>query len=253
VSGANLPRRGRRKLLAIVIGLIIGSTAMSKGFFTDKAGAALEAAIAADDAQAIERALAAGAQVNARGRHNATPLMVAVDRLKPRAVAALLARGADPNLKADDGTSAVSLAVENYRQAPQLMEMLFAAGGNPNMRRPNDDPVIKRFTNDHTCEYIRKMKNYGADLDVITRTGYPLILAAGTAQDWDVVWCLIELGAKYNYDESSPGWPLTRTLAGTFPAPDSPIYPYKVKVWEFLKSKGLPVPPLNEPIQPIKR
>lgn len=46
---------------------------------------------------------------------------------------------------------------------------------------------------------------------------------------------------------------MTRTLRGTFPTPDSPIYPYKVKVWEFLKSKGLPVPPLNEPIQPMKR
>ncbi|MFN7779339.1 MAG: ankyrin repeat domain-containing protein [Betaproteobacteria bacterium] len=226
---------------------------MSKGFFTEGPGAALEAAIVADDPQAIERALAAGAQVNARGRRNATPLMVAVDRLKPRAVTTLLARGADPNLKADDGTSAVSLAVENYRQAPELMEMLFAAGGNPNMRRPDDDPVIIRFVADHNCDYIRKMKNYGADLDIKTRAGRPLILSTGTAQDWDVVWCLIELGAKYSYDESSPGWPLTRTLEGTFPSPDSPIYPYKVKVWEFLKSKGLPVPPLNEPIQPIRR
>jgi hypothetical protein len=131
--------------------------------------------------------------------------------------------------------------------------MLFAAGGNPNMRRPNDDPVIKRFTNDHNCEYIRKMKNYGADLNVITRDGDPLIIDAATARDWDVVWCLIELGAKYDYNEATSRSSIGRSLGGTYPAPDSPIYPYKVKVWEFLKSKGLPVPPLNEPIQPIKR
>ena len=47
--------------------------------------------------------------------------MLAVDRLRQQAVAELLARGADPNLKAADGASAVSLAFESQAKAPELM------------------------------------------------------------------------------------------------------------------------------------
>lgn len=207
--------------------------------------AKLEAAVRADDREAIAAAVAAGANVNARGIHNITPLMMAVDRLKRNAVIELLARGANPNLKADDGASPVSLAVENYRDAPDIMFAVFKNGGDPNIRRPNDDPVIKRFLNDRNCEFIRHMKTLGADLDVTTRSGDPIITAASTAGDWDVVWCLIELGAKYDYEKTSRA-PLTRSLAGTFPSFDSPIFPYKKKVWQFFKDHGIPVQPLRE-------
>ena len=169
---------------------------------------------------------------------------VAVDRVKPRAVGELLARGADPNLRADDRASAVSLAVENYRDAPELMFKVLRGGGDPNTRRPDDDPVIMRFVNDCNCEYIRHMKDLGANLDIRTRADDPLITDAAVGQDWDVVWCLIELGAKYDYEQTSR-LPITESLAGTFPSPDSPLYPYKVKVWELLKARGIAVPPLN--------
>lgn len=221
-----------------------GNRKMDNTFFSG-AESKLEAAIRADNRTAIAVALGAGANVNARGIHNITPLMLAVDRLKLQAVTELLARGANPNLKADDGASAVSLAVENYRDAPDIMFAVFKGGGDPNMRRPDDDPVVKRFLNDRNCEYIRHMKALGADLDITTRGRDPIITGASTAGDWDVVWCLIELGAKYDYEKTSRA-PLTRSLAGTFPSFDSPIFPYKQKVWQFFKDHGIPVQPLRE-------
>jgi ankyrin repeat protein len=171
--------------------------------------------------------------------------MFAVDRQKQQAVAELLARGANPNLKADDGTSAVFLAVENYRDAPDIMFAVIKGGGDPNTRRPDDDPVIMRFLNDRNCEFIRHMKALGADLDITTRAGDPLITDASTARDWDVVWCMIELGAKYDYEKNSRS-PLSRSLAAKFPSPDSPIFPYKKKVWQFFKDHGIAVRPLSE-------
>jgi hypothetical protein len=171
--------------------------------------------------------------------------MIAVDRLKRQAVTELLAKGANPNLKADDGVSAVSLAVENYRDAPDIMFAIFKAGGDPNMRRPDDDPVIMRFMNDRNCEFIRHLKNFGADLDSKTRARDPIITDASTAGDWDVVWCLIELGAKYDYEKTSRR-PLTRSLAGTFPSFDSPNFPYKQKIWQFFKDHGIAVQPLRQ-------
>lgn len=218
---------------------------MKTGFFKQGTEAELELAIRSDDPVGIGRAIAAGAQVNARGLHNVTPLMIAVDRLKPKAVAELLARGANPNLKAADGASAVSLAVENYRHAPEIMFAVLRGGGDPNMRRPDGDPVIMRFVNDRNCQYIRQMKDLGANLNIVSRTNDPIIIEAAVGQDWDVVWCMLELGVKYDYELSSRS-PLSESLRGDFPAPDSPIYPYKKKVWQFLRDHGIAVPPLNE-------
>jgi uncharacterized protein len=221
-----------------------GSVTVTNRFFTEKEDL-LAAAIDADDRDAVRKAIEGGINVNVRGRQNVTPLMVAVDSLKQQAISELLALGADPNLKADDGSSAVSLAVENYRHAPEILDMLIGSGGDPNIRRPDNDPVVMRFINDRNCEYISKMKEFGADLDIRNRTKDPIITVAAVGQDWDTVWCLIELGAKYDYEQTSRR-PVSESLAGTFPAPDSPIYPYKVKVWEFLKSHGIAVPPLNK-------
>ena len=206
---------------------------------------ALEAAILVDDRAAVARAVAAGAKVNARDSNQVTPLMMAVDRLKQQAAAELLARGADPNLRAVDGASAVSLAVENHAKAPELMLSIFRAGGDPNMRNRGNDPVIMRFVNDQNCELIRQMKALGADIDALTRSRRALVLDAALGSDWDVVWCLLELGAKYDYAPGPPEHNLTQMLGSNFPAPDSPIYSYKVKVRDFLRSKGLPTPPLR--------
>jgi ankyrin repeat protein len=205
----------------------------------------LEAAIRGDDRAAIAAALGAGANVNARGSRNITPLMVAVGGLKRQAVTELLAKGANPNLKGDDGASAVSLAVENYRDAPEIMFAVFTGGGDPNIRSPDDDPVIKRFVNDRNCEFIRHMKDLGADLNIVTRGGDPIITVAGVVDDWDIVWCLIELGAKYDYELTSRS-PLSDSLASNMPSPDSPIFPYKQKVWQFLKDHGIAVQLMRE-------
>jgi ankyrin repeat protein len=215
---------------------------VNKPLFTDPKLMQLQRAIENQDAAGVQAALASGAPVNGRGRQQITPLMLAVDILALDPVLVLLKAGADPNLQADDGNSAVSLAVANYRRAPEVMRAVFAAGGNPNMRRPDDDPVIMRFVNDRSCEHIRYMKSLGADLEITTRTGDSLVSDTAVSGDWDVTWCLLELGA--NPTSAHSRLPLIRLLRGTFPAPDSPIYPYKLKVWQLMKDRGHPVEPL---------
>jgi len=171
--------------------------------------------------------------------------MLAVDTLKKTAVTELLARGANPNCKAEDGNSAVSLAVANYKHSPEIFFAVMKAGGDPNTRRPDNDPVIIRFINDCNCEYIRYMKSFGADLDIHTREDDPIIIDAGMGADWDVVWCLIELGAKYDYDATTSRDPLSVSVVAEFPSSDSPIYPYKKKVWHFLHDHGIKLKPLK--------
>ena len=249
---AKLPSRRRQLQACVLFALFttLGCTEAQKGnhdMSNSRFGsgeAALEAAILADDATGVARTIAAGARVNAQDVQQVTPLMLAVDRLKLNAVTALLAAGAAPNAKAVDGTSAMTLAAQNYQRAPELIFALIRAGGDPNSRRRDGDPIIISVINDRNCAYIRRMIAAGADVNALTRNKEPLLIDAATGSDWDVVWCLLELGAEYRQPSGPPDFNLSQILAGPMPSPDSPIYPFKVKVRDFLRAKGLPAPDL---------
>ena len=90
------------------------------------------------------------------------------------------------------------------------------------------------------------MKSLGANLDVLDRGGDPFITNVAMSADWDMVWALIELGAAYDYEHGDCRQPLSKSLGLRYPSPDSPLYPYKLKVWQFLKDKGLSVKPLQQ-------
>jgi len=217
-------------------------------FFLSGTQAVLEAAIRVDDSGEITRAIHDGASVNAVGKFKVTPLMVAVDTQSPRAVQALLAAGALPNARAQDGNGPVSLAVKSCRAKPYghaIMLAIFKGGGDPDTRQPDGDPVLMRFILDHDAAGLALMKSLGANLNILDRGGDPLITKVAMSQDWDMVWALIELGAEVDYEHGRSRQPLSLALKGGYPAPDSPLYPYKLKVWHFLKDKGIALPPLD--------
>ena len=219
----------------------------SNQFFASGPQAALEIAIRGNDAAAFARALADGAAVNATGKFDITPLMVAVDVQNLAAVDALLKAGALPNAKAADGNGPVSLAAKSYRAVPHGRDILVAvirAGGDPDTRQPDGDPVLMQFVLAHDAAGLKMMKALGANLDVVDRGGDPFVTNVAMSKDWDMVWALIELGAAYDYERGHCRQPLSKALSLRYPAPDSPLYPYKRKVWQFLKDKGLPVKPM---------
>jgi uncharacterized protein len=204
--------------------------------------AALERAIEADNPRAVDAAIAAGADANARGARGLTPLSFAVGTLHRKAAAALIARGADPNRKDDEGDNAVTLAATAYARDPQLLAMVLDAGGDPNTRFANGAPLITRFGNDYNFAAMTWLHKRGADIN-IDDDGQPLIVGYAWSVDWDVVWHLIELGARTDTPKAREG------LVATFGVPeatlpDSPLYPAKVKVWRHLKAQGAnPTPP----------
>lgn len=202
----------------------------------------LEIAIAADDPRAVRDAIAAGAQVNARGIHGVTPLIYAVGIRSKKAVEEMLKQKANPNLKDDELDSAVSLAVLHYEEDPRLLEMVMDAGGDPNLTGRDDFPVIMHFMINRNLEGVSYLHNKGANIDALVE-GWPLIVNAAYAVDWDMVAHLMDLGAKLDTVQASTG------LIEAFKVPgatlsDSPLYESKVRVWKRLKSLGYdPVPP----------
>ena len=239
-------------LLVAVACLLINSRVhamtSTNQFFTSGPQAALEIAIRDDDVAGIGNALHLGASVNATGKFNITPLMVAVDAQSPLAVQALLKDGALPNAMAQDRNGPVSLAVKSYLAKPhgrEIMLAIFKGGGNPDTRQPDGDPVLMRFIYDRNVADLTLMKTLGANLNILDRGGDPLVTKIAMAQDWDMVWAFIELGAEVNYENGKSRQPLSLALKGDYPAPDSPLYAYKAKVWQFLKDKGVALPPMK--------
>lgn len=223
-------------------------------FFSSGAQQQLELAIRADDAAAVDRLIASGAQANARGLHDVTPLMIGVDAQSPHAVAALLRVGADPNMKAADRAGPVHLAVESQLAKPNgraILAMVMKSGGDPNTLRPDGDPVIMRFTYDHDLDSVRWFASLGANLDIHGRTGRPIISDIAYAQNWDSVAVMMDLGARYDYEDT--GYPLSKALQTTYgSSPDSVLYPYKLKVWQALKDRGVSLAPLEALKPPTK-
>ncbi len=250
-----IDKRASRSAAVLLAALLCGSASTyadtmkpTNQFFDAGPQAALEIAIRTDDVSRIDDALKHGAAVNARGKFDITPLMVAVDAQRLRAVQALLKAGALPNALAKDGNGAVSLAVRSYLAQPngrQILRAILDGGGNPDTRQPDGDPVLMRFVLDRDVADLALMKQLGANLDIRDRGGDPLITKLAMAQDWDMVWAFIELGAEADYEHGRSRQPLSLALKGDYPARDSPLYPYKRKVWQFLKDKGVEVPPMS--------
>lgn len=204
--------------------------------------AALERAIEADDPAAVDAAIAGGAKANARGTHGVTPLSFAVGTGRKRAAQALVRHTADPNVKDEEGDNAVTLAVTAYARDPALLDLVLDAGGDPNTRRSDGAPVIVRFLNDRNMDAITYLHRRGASIDV-EDDGQFIVVRYGISADWDVVWHLIQLGARLDTPKVRDGMLFAFKNHG-FPSPDSPIYPFKVKTWQRLKELGLdPIPP----------
>ena len=98
-----------------------------------RASAALRAA-SVGDASALEKALAMGADPNARGRRGWTPLMYAANKGYTLLVPPLLKAGAKPNLRAADGATALFIAALHGRS--EIIAALMKAGADPSIKGP---------------------------------------------------------------------------------------------------------------------
>ena len=99
-------------------------------------GSAALRAAAAGNISALEKALAAGADPNARGGRGWTPLMHAANKGYKLLVPPLLKAGAKPDIQAADGATALFIAA--LRGHSGIVELLMKAGADPTIKGPKD-------------------------------------------------------------------------------------------------------------------
>lgn len=180
-------------------------------FFDDPQVVALCKAIEANDLDEIERLVKAGADVNAQGKGNMTPLLWALPDNKPERFGKLLEMGADPNVIFESdfntkmsgivpGDSVTHLVCRTH--FPGYFELVFDHGGDPNLVHPvsKDTPLTALITGSSVDrkKKLRTLIELGADVDHVNRLGSPpVITAVAHFGQYDLALMLLEVGANH--------------------------------------------------------
>lgn len=176
----------------------------AEDFFTDPLVIELCRAIEANDLDEIDRLVAAGADVNALGKDNMTPLLWAFPDNKLPRFTRLLEHGADPNVKILSRMNAPLLigdcvtTMAARTSFPGYLEAVLEHGGDPNIRGwLNETPIRIVITNNSDKKRrIRLLLDAGADINAHSWQTTPVMDAAswGTG-DFSLVLFLLEAGA----------------------------------------------------------
>lgn len=179
-------------------------------FFTDPQVITLCDAIAADDVARMKELIAAGADVNARGKGNMTPLLWAFVDNKPERFRLLLEAGANPNvyIESDFGNRQAfspgdSVTHMACRSTFDHFWPVFEHGGDPNW--PNKEPgcrgetpvytVIKSGAGDKKKRIARLAEAGGSMNRAPEAEASPLVTAASWFGRYDLCLLLLDLGA----------------------------------------------------------
>ena len=198
-------------------------------FFADPQVVALGDAIVANDLDRMKELIAAGADVNARGKENMTPLLWAFFDGKPERFRLLLEAGADPNvsIESDFGIPHALNPGDSVTHMACRSEFghfwdVFAHGGDPNL--PNKEAafrgetpvysVIKSAAGDKK-ERIARLAELGASLNRAPGVeASPLVTAEGYFGRYDLCLLLIDLGADPRQYEGDELTKITHLLCG---------------------------------------
>lgn len=161
----------------------------------------LHMAAAANDRRSITALLSQGADIEARDRSGATPLLVATRRNNVAAALALIAAGADVNAK--DVTSDSAYLYAGARGYLQILEATLAHGADlGSVNRFGGTALIPAAERGHV-DTVRRLIAAGVDVYHVNRLGWTALLEAvllgdGGVAHQQIVQALLEAGADPN-------------------------------------------------------
>lgn len=165
----------------------------AEDFFTDEKVLALCEAIEAKDLAKIDELIAEGADVNAKGRGNMTPLLWAFP-MGEEVFQRILEHGADPNVQLTEDPE-VSRQLERAGICPTHSVTYLAAYAS--------GLLLVNFHDINMDNYLRLVLEHGGDVNLETASGRtPLFGAAtGVGNSAERVQLLLEAGADINHQD----------------------------------------------------
>ena len=145
----------------------------------------------------IEKLIAKGVDVNARGKINGTPLFFALQ--SKQGFSTLIKHGADPNIIFDDGGTVLHWAAQ--MKDCDFLDIAIQGGGNPDLKAgyAKASPIFKTINIESGISNCFKVliKN-GCDINFTDSYGISVILTAASFARYDMVLELLKAGANYH-------------------------------------------------------
>jgi hypothetical protein len=210
-------------------------------YFKDKPTQDLVRAAAFGDEKGVQQAIKEGASPNAVGTDGSiTPLLYVLSTTRrPDGLKALLKVGADPNRFSKDGFCPIVLAARSPH--PEYLTLMLEGGGNPNLMNPGGEPVLHTAALDERWDNIDNLLRHGADINAVDGGGYTLAMNVAIAGKYDHLLGYLERGADPR-PVARNGDTLARIVARVKVRDDSPQKPWREKVIELLKQRGVEIP-----------
>src|SRR5436190_16367837 len=180
----------------------------AEDFFEDGKVIALCKAIEASDLKEMERLIKDGADVNAKGKGNITPLLWAYPDNKPERFKLLLENGADPNVFIESdlnvprsvflpGDSVTRLTAKSV--FPQHFGLVLNHGGDINLVNPRTKEcllsTVIQEARGKTKERVKMLIDRGVDVNNMSDGIPPIIAAASFFGQYKIATILLEAGA----------------------------------------------------------
>jgi uncharacterized protein len=162
--------------------------------FPDENVRALARAAGKGDIKEVEKLIASGINVNAKGKKNTTPLFWA--RKNYKGFKRLLELGADPNMVYDEDTTIMLWVVVD--EDIRFLKAMLEHGANPNLKGGayfGGTPIFTALKMGK--ERIDLLLNAGADINAQDQFGITPLTAAVDLPDFEIARYLMERGADY--------------------------------------------------------
>lgn len=207
-----------RAAAAAVLGIVLGAhhgtahAQVAPSASDIAAYAGLLAAAASGDARRVEAVLAAGADPNVRDGRGRTPLHVAAHVHAPQLLPILARSGADPNALDHDRYDIVTIAAVANDMAT-LGAALAVGCSARNVTSPYDGTALIAAAHLGHAEVVRRLIAAGAPLDHVNNLGWTaliesIVLGDGGPRHLATLRALVDAGADVNLPDRTGRTPL---------------------------------------------
>lgn len=162
-------------------------------------------------ADVVQTLIDAHARLNDQDGIGHTPLMRAVDLGHIDVVKVLLKAKADPDIKTEDGTTALILAVKYSTIKPEIVQGLLDAGADPNAKTRDGETAASIAVQEQKRELIPILARYKVDWNLSGPAHTPLGSAVDQG-DTDSVQALLVAGADPNAKGETGRAPLVMAI-----------------------------------------
>jgi len=207
---------------------ISGKTA--KDVFTDPQTLALVEASCHGDLAKMDALVRRGANVNATGYRDMTPLFWTMACKNYRGIEKLLELGANPNYKMEGDISA--MYASSGSDDPHFLPLMLAHGGDPNIRAGYRTALMIAIEQDRTNN-IQLLLDHGADVNEHDEGGSTAATQAAALSKFGIVLMLLKRG--YSYDLVN----LANSIDANVVAEHSQLSEEKKQILDMLASKGI--------------